>query len=102
MLFPEGTRSRDGRLKAFKHGAFTLALNANAPLLPIVVEGTGNALPKAGFILRGRHPISVRVLPPIPPEQWPEDCSPMELAEHVREVFLRELDDSGEGAEPRA
>jgi len=66
MMFPEGTRSVDGRLRAFKHGAFTLAQRMGAPLLPIVVEGSANALPKRGFVLRGRHAIRVRVLDEIP------------------------------------
>src|SRR5438093_2183698 len=62
MMFPEGTRSADGRLKAFKAGAFVLAQRARVPLLPIVVEGTACALPKHGFVLRGRHAIRIRVL----------------------------------------
>ncbi|MBI3785609.1 MAG: 1-acyl-sn-glycerol-3-phosphate acyltransferase [Deltaproteobacteria bacterium] len=66
MMFPEGTRSHDGRLKQFKHGAFTLAQSVGAPLLPIVIEGTAHALPKRGFVLRGHHAIRVRVLDEIP------------------------------------
>ena len=91
MMFPEGTRSRDGKLRSFKHGAFTLALRKKVPILPIVVEGTGNALPKAGFVLnRGRHHITLRILPEIPVEQFP-DGGVEELAEHVRDLFKREL-----------
>lgn len=69
MIFPEGTRSPDGHLRAFKHGAFTLAQRARVPLLPIVVDGTADALPKHGFVLRGKHAISVRVLDEIPVER---------------------------------
>ena len=90
MIFPEGTRSPDGHLKAFKHGAFTLALRGKVPLLPIVVEGTSNALPKRGFILQGRHAISVRVLPEIPYESFAGE-SVEELTDEVHELFLREL-----------
>ena len=91
MMFPEGTRSMDGKLRAFKHGAFTLAKRLDAPILPIVVEGTGNALPKAGLVLNaGRHPISIRVLPEIKPEEFPEGDAGV-LARHVRELFKREL-----------
>jgi 1-acyl-sn-glycerol-3-phosphate acyltransferase len=68
MIFPEGTRSRDGRLKPFKAGAFELAVGTGLPVLPIVVSGTGDALPARGFVLRGRHPITLDVLPPIPSE----------------------------------
>jgi 1-acyl-sn-glycerol-3-phosphate acyltransferase len=69
MMFPEGTRSPDGRLRAFKHGAFTLAQGSGCPILPILVEGTAAALPKRGFVLRGRHAIRIRVLDEIPHEK---------------------------------
>ncbi len=46
MIFPEGTRSRDGRLLPFKDGAFRLALDSNAQILPVAVCGTRKALPK--------------------------------------------------------
>lgn len=90
MIFPEGTRTLDGRLKAFKHGAFTLAQKARVPILPIVVENTFHVLPKSGFVLRGNHAIRVRVLPAIPVEQV-VDRPLEELSADVRARFLREL-----------
>jgi 1-acyl-sn-glycerol-3-phosphate acyltransferase len=91
MMFPEGTRSKDGRLRPFKHGAFTLAKRMSVPILPIVVEGTGGALPKAGFVLnRGRHDISIRVLPEIPAERF-ADASVDQIMADVRELYLGEL-----------
>lgn len=83
MMFPEGTRSVTGELKAFKPGAFELALRTRRPILPIVIAGTSNALPKRGFVLQGRHPITVRILDPIPPERF-EGMSPEDLTEQVR------------------
>ena len=70
MMFPEGTRSPNGQLRAFKPGAFDLALRTKSPLLPILIEGTADALPKRGFVLQGRHPIRIRVLDPIPYDQF--------------------------------
>lgn len=67
MMFPEGTRSATGELKAFKTGAFELAVAAQVPIVPIAIEGTNDALPKHGFVLRGRHRITVTVLPPFQP-----------------------------------
>ncbi|HUM13646.1 MAG TPA: lysophospholipid acyltransferase family protein [Myxococcaceae bacterium] len=46
MLFPEGTRSKDGQLLPFKDGAFRLAIETGADLLPVAVSGTRTALPK--------------------------------------------------------
>jgi len=94
MIFPEGTRSRDGRLQAFKPGAFTLAQRAHAAILPIVVEGTARALPKRGFVLQGRHAIRVRVLDEIPYAAFAE--RPVEVvSDDVRGRFVAAL---GEGA----
>lgn len=64
MIFPEGTRSRDGELLPFKDGAFRLALETGAPILPIVVAGTRNAMAKGTFRFR-RARARVKVLPPI-------------------------------------
>jgi 1-acyl-sn-glycerol-3-phosphate acyltransferase len=90
MMFPEGTRSMDGRLRAFKHGAFTLAQGSGCPVLPIVVEGTSDALPKRGFVLQGRHPIAVRVLDEIPHEKLVD--RPVEaVTQEIWELFAREL-----------
>lgn len=90
MMFPEGTRSADGRLKAFKHGAFTLAQKVRVPILPIIVEGTAHALPKRGFILQGRHAIRIRVLDAIPYAQF-ASLSVEALTDQVRTLFAREL-----------
>jgi len=86
MMFPEGTRSVTGELKDFKTGAFELALKTRRPILPIVLSGTSNALPKRGFVLQGRHPIEITVLDPIPPERF-AGMSPKELTEQVRSVI---------------
>ena len=90
MIFPEGTRSADGRLKAFKHGAFTLAQAARVPMLPIVLEGTANALPKHGFVLRGHHDIRIRVLDEIPRERIVGRSVEDVIAE-VQALYAREL-----------
>ena len=94
MIFPEGTRSRDGRLQKFKTGAFQLALETKSPILPIVVSGTSNALPKHGFVLRGRHQIGIRVLPEIPYETF-ATLSVDELTARMRALYVRETGTDG-------
>ena len=90
MMFPEGTRSPDGRLRDFKPGAFALAQRTGVPILPIVIEGTASALPKRGFVLQGRHAIRVRVLDEIPPATF--SGAPVEdVAQAVRDRFRLEL-----------
>ena len=90
MMFPEGTRSRTGELQAFKPGAFALARELGLPVLPIVLDGSREALPKRGFVLRGRSDITVRVLAEI--EVEPDDRrSADELAELTRQQVAAEL-----------
>jgi 1-acyl-sn-glycerol-3-phosphate acyltransferase len=97
MMFPEGTRSLDGLLRPFKPGAFVLAQNARAPLLPIVIDGSAKALPKRGYVLQGRHEIRIRVLDEIPYASF-ADQSVDDLTASVRNIFLAALgQETGDG-----
>jgi 1-acyl-sn-glycerol-3-phosphate acyltransferase len=91
MMFPEGTRSPDGRLRSFKTGAFELAKDTGNPILPMVITGTANALPKRGFVLRGRHPIRLKVLDSIPHEAFADD-SVEELTDRVHTLIATEIE----------
>ena len=66
LMFPEGTRYPGGSLGTFKEGAFKMALDNHADIIPILLDGTARALPKKGVILTGFANIKVRVLDPIP------------------------------------
>ncbi|MFP4193343.1 MAG: lysophospholipid acyltransferase family protein [Desulfobacterales bacterium] len=89
LIFPEGTRSPDGRIREFKPGAFILALEQKVPVLPIVISGTNRALPKYSFNFHGSHDIRVRVLPEIPYEKF-AGMSPEEAADMVRHIIIKE------------
>ena len=52
LSFPEGRRSRDGRLQRFKSAGFAAAIEAGVPVVPIALEGAGRALPPGGFRVR--------------------------------------------------
>ena len=91
MIFPEGTRSIDAQIKKFKDGAFKLAIDSGLPIIPIVLDGTGQALPKNGFIFRGHHRIRVHVLREIPPLEY-QGHDPASLSSHVRTLMVNHLD----------
>lgn len=63
MIFPEGTRTKDGNVGKFTDGAFALAIKHQVPILPIVVEGTYDCLPKHHWIFRKIKDMHVHVLP---------------------------------------
>ncbi len=67
MMFPEGTRSADGSLAPFKDGAFRLAIEAQADILPLALRGTREALPKHAWRF-GRSKARVRCGTPISTE----------------------------------
>jgi len=90
MVFPEGTRSPDGELQEFRQGAFEIAFRTQSPLLPIVIDGTASALPKQGFLLRGKHAIRVRVLEPLSPP-WPAGTDAAALRVQAHDAIAREL-----------
>jgi 1-acyl-sn-glycerol-3-phosphate acyltransferase len=86
MIYPEGTRSPDGEIKEFKNGAFMLAVEENAPIYPIVIDGTRDALPKNSLLLGLRANIRGRVLEPIEPNSTASDSHPRERAAALREL----------------
>lgn len=87
LLFAEGTRTLDGKVKRFKEGAFLLAKKANAPILPVVIDGTLEALPKNGFKISGKHSFKIHILPEVPTEIVAQ-MEPTELAKYVNQIIL--------------
>ncbi len=68
-VFPEGTRSPDGRLLPFRKGAFFLATETGAAIVPVVIQGTANMMPRGTWKI---HPgeARVRFLPARYPAQF--------------------------------
>jgi len=76
IVFPEGTRSPDGRLRSFKGGAMVLAIKARVPIVPVGIGGSHEVLPKGRLLARpGR--IVIRIGEPI-------DCTPFSVKDRDR------------------
>lgn len=75
VIFPEGTRSRDGKTANFKKGAFRMAIDFQLPILPITISGTNTILPPGSFKLRpGKAKIIIH-----PPLEVSQDSSAREV-----------------------
>lgn len=82
VIYPEGTRSTDGRVGEFRSGALRLARDCGVPILPVAISGTSAVLPKDGRYSPG--PMRVRIGASLDPHA----VSAAELREHV--LALRE------------
>jgi 1-acyl-sn-glycerol-3-phosphate acyltransferase len=69
VVFPEGTRSKDGWVQRFRHGTARLAEDAGIPIVPVAIRGAYAAMPRGrSWPRKGRFPITVRYGQPIVPE----------------------------------
>lgn len=99
MFFPEGTRSRDGNLNAFTRGAFELAIREQKPVLPLVIDGTQNTLPKRSWKFGIAKHIKLKVLNPVSTEGLQRNDT-RSLTEEVRGRILEQLSEwRGKSAE---
>ncbi len=84
MIFPEGTRSKTGKLRTFKTGAFSIALSNKVTILPIAISGTRKVLPKDTLMFTSRCDMEVRILDPIPYQEF-QHLDEESLAEEIRQ-----------------
>ncbi|MDR0966926.1 MAG: 1-acyl-sn-glycerol-3-phosphate acyltransferase [Myxococcales bacterium] len=98
MIFPEGTRSKDG-LRPFKDGAFQIALETGAPILPLALTGTRQSVSSNGVTL-GQMNARIRILDPIPTEgRGPEALA--ELRDEARRRIEEAIGQMNQADRPR-
>jgi 1-acyl-sn-glycerol-3-phosphate acyltransferase len=88
LVYPEGTRTKDGDIAEFKKGVFRSASETGTAVLPILIEGAYEALPKKVLIVEGVHTLTLSVLPPIPVEKG---ANTADLALNCHELMSAEL-----------
>jgi 1-acyl-sn-glycerol-3-phosphate acyltransferase len=90
VFFPEGTRSLDGQVRPFSEGPFLLAARERVPILPLVVEGSGAALPRDSWMFGETQEIHFRILKAVPVDGWDVKQSSL-LRDAVRQLIVDEL-----------
>jgi 1-acyl-sn-glycerol-3-phosphate acyltransferase len=95
--FPEGTRSKDGRIAPFKRGVFLLAMRAGVPIVPVAVEGCSVFVPRTGWHPR---PVVIRAKIGVPIETTGDDVTRDETIKRVRDAMIdMHLDIGGRGGD---
>jgi len=90
MIFPEGTRTLDGRVRQFTDGAFHLAIRAKVPILPLALDGSGDCIPKHSWKFGKPSEIFLKVLPPIETSSMTtQDVAT--LRETVRTMVMKQI-----------
>ncbi|HZR84720.1 MAG TPA: lysophospholipid acyltransferase family protein [Candidatus Binatia bacterium] len=98
IMFPEGTRSRDGRMGPFKRGAFALAIRLGRPIVPVAIHGSAGVMPPGKYLSILPGTVVVEVLPPIPTKGLSDDAR-HRLAEQVRDRIATRIAAARETAE---
>lgn len=89
IVFPEGTRSADGSLAEFKRGATMMAVKAKAPVVPVVVKGAFELLPKDAWTVKPGH-VHVYIGEPILPEAFGRDLDD-EVRRRIQTMLASDL-----------
>jgi 1-acyl-sn-glycerol-3-phosphate acyltransferase len=90
LIFPEGTRSRDQYIKAFKKGGFVLAVESGVPIVPVVIHGTWRIMSKNGLMIRPGK-VTLEILEPIETRDYSRGTKD-ELLERVRGVIVENFE----------
>ena len=88
LVFAEGTRTRDGKLQAFKRGAFALAARSGIPVLPVTINNSFRILPKGSLRVQPQD-IELIIDKAIPTKGIDGKDAELELMEQVRAVVAK-------------
>ncbi len=92
LMFPEGHRSRDGKLQRFHSGAFHIAADHDLPVIPVCITGTENLTSLHKRLIRPTK-VLVEILPPVYPETFPEHRRALKMRRAVEKMYREHLDE---------
>lgn len=96
VIFPEGTRSSDGRLLPFKRGGFWLAMQTRTPVVPVTIDGSRAILPKGGWRIRSGG-IRITVGEPLTVESY-RAGKLLAVSNQVRAIMAKQLESAASSA----
>ena len=94
VIFPEGTRSKGPQMGEFKPGALRCALKAQAPIVPVAINGSYRAMEEHGFSIRPAH-VRITVLPPIVTKDMAKEHT-RTISEEIHQMIAETLETTGD------
>jgi 1-acyl-sn-glycerol-3-phosphate acyltransferase len=94
IIFPEGTRSQDGKLQDFKRGAFLIASRSSRPIVPITIIGSSKILPKGSLAVKSKNAVKVIISNPIKNKVINNRMAENELMEKVHDIIMVTLEEN--------
>ncbi len=91
VFFPEGHRSRDGRLQRFRSGAFKAAVDLGVPVLPLCISGTDALLPRGSLLMRPAK-VRLQALPPLYPCAFHGELAHVAMRKRVKADMAQALE----------
>ena len=93
MIFPEGTRSKDGSIRPFKKGGFVMAVDSGVPIVPVVIRGTWSIMAKSSLQINHGQ-VEMTLAKPIDTTGYSRETKE-ELMERVRTAICRGFEKTG-------
>jgi len=90
MIFPEGTRTKDGNIGSFKKGGFVLAVESGVPILPVIIRGTYSVMPKSRLLIKPGK-VTVEILEPVETSGFTKETKD-QLMEKIRNIMCEAVD----------
>lgn len=92
VFFPEGHRSRDGKLARFYSGAFKLSVQSGVPVIPVCITGTDQLLPPGRYIMRPAV-VRIQALNMFNPQDYSGYSAHVEMRKQVKESMIRTIEE---------